>query len=147
MGTVGQAFQICHEAAKSFNDLTVQVNISIQRGNAGGVLFRLNGNGGYLFEVDNTGRYSIVKSSDFTNGNTTALQDWTSATAVKTGTQENTLQLIAKGNMLLFYVNGTFLKSVSDSTFSGGTIGFAASASSTGGAVDVVCSNLSVYGA
>ncbi len=149
VGTVGQgqAFQICHEAAKSFNDLTVQVNISIQQGSAGGVLFRLNGNGGYLFEVDNTGRYSIVKSSDFSNGNTTALQDWTNSSAVKTGTQENTLQLIAKGNMLLFYVNGTFLKSVSDSTFSGGSIGFAASASGTGGAVNIACSNLSVYGA
>jgi eukaryotic-like serine/threonine-protein kinase len=146
IGTIGQAFQICHEAAKAFNDFAVQVNISIQQGSAGGVLFRLNGNGGYLFEVDATGRYSVVKSTDFTSGNMTALQDWTNSSAVKTGTQENQLQLIAKGGTLLFYVNGTFLKAITDTTFSSGVIGFAASAGNNGGAVNVVCSNLNIYG-
>ena len=147
VGMGGQPFQLCHEAAKSFNDLTVQANISIQQGSSGGVLFRITGVGGYLFDVDTTGRYRISRSSNFATGGITALQDWTNNSAIKTGTQENTLQLIAKGGQLLFYANGTFLKSMNDGTFSAGTIGFAAGASSNGGMVNVVCSNLSVYGA
>ena len=147
-------FKGCHEAANQYQNMAISVDMDIVSGHSGGLFFRLgidsNALGaysGYLFEVDNTGRYKISSSANFSTGSgNKTLQDWTTSSAIKTGsTIKNTLQVIANGSTLNFYINGTFLTSVTDSGYTSGDIGFLATTTNNGANADIVYSNLSVY--
>jgi hypothetical protein len=141
------AFETCHEAATSYTDFAAQVDMSIQSGHSGGLLFRMSETPGqgYLFEVNSQGQYKISVSSDFDLGSLTTLRDWTNSSALKTGTANNQLQVIAKGSTLLFYLNGVYQPSpIQDTTLSSGNIGFLAT-SENGDTTNVIYSNLSIY--
>jgi hypothetical protein len=144
---LAHAFEICHETAASYSDFTVQVDVSIQSGHSGGLLFRMNDEPlqGYLFEIDSQGHYKISVSNNFDVGSMTTLRDWSSSSALKTGTDKNRLQVIVKNHTLLFYINGVYQPDpILDSTLSSGNIGFLAT-SEGGTEAKVVYSNLSVY--
>jgi eukaryotic-like serine/threonine-protein kinase len=141
------AFETCHEAATSYTDFAAQVDMSIQSGHSGGLLFRMSEapGQGYLFEVNSQGQYKISVSSDFDLGSLTTLRDWTNSSALKTGTANNQLQVIAKGSTLLFYLNGVYQPGpIQDTTLSSGNIGFLAT-SENGDTTNVIYSNLSIY--
>ena len=147
-------FKGCHEANNQYQNMAISVDMDIVSGHSGGLFFRLgidsNALGaysGYLFEVDNNGRYKISSSANFSTGSgNKTLQDWTSSSAIKTGsTVKNTLQLIANGSTMNFYINGTFLTTVNDSVYTSGNIGFLATTNANGANADIVYSNLSVY--
>ncbi|GCE17594.1 serine/threonine-protein kinase [Dictyobacter kobayashii] len=140
-------FAKCHEAGKQFQNFAVQVDMSIQSGHSGGLFFRMNVGPlqGYLFEVDNKGNYKISVSKNYDLGSMTVLRDWAASSALKTGTDKNRLQVIARGGTLLFYINGVYQPDpIQDTTFNGGDIGFLA-AWDKGDKTSVVYSNLSVY--
>ena len=134
--------------------MSLSVDMTIVSGHSGGVFFHvstktLGAYAGYLFEVDNTGRYKISQSSNFSTGTgDVTLQNWTPSSALK-GSAKNTLQFIAKGNTLLFYVNGAYLTTVQDkdNTFTNGYIALLATTATGGEDADIVYSNLSVYAA
>ena len=93
---------------------------------------------GYLFEVDSSGQYKI----SIFNGS--VLKDWTPSSALNKGYNvKNTLQVIMHGSTLLFYANGVFLVSLTDTTYSSGVIALAAHATDI--PTEVVYSNLKVY--
>ncbi|HZU67941.1 MAG TPA: protein kinase [Ktedonobacteraceae bacterium] len=145
----GGGLQGCKEAANTYQNVAITVNMRILSGHSGGLFFRVNTNffgsySGYLFEIDSTGRYKISRSSNYSL-NITTLQDWTASSAIKQGNAvTNTLQVIAKGNSLSFYVNGVFLVTLTDSTYSSaGGVAFLASGSGT--PTEVVYSNLKIY--
>lgn len=147
-------FKGCHEAGHSYQNMAVTVSMSILNGHSGGLFFRLStipqalgAYSGYLFEVDNAGRYKISSSQNFSTGTgNNTLQDWTTSPAIKSGNSvTNTLQVMANGNKLMFYVNGTFLVSLQDSSFTSGTLGFLATTNDKATKADVVYSNLKVY--
>ena len=134
--------------------MAISVDMDIVSGHSGGLFFRVgidsNAFGaysGYLFEVDNAGRYKISSSANFSTGSgNKTLQDWTTSSAIKTGsTVKNTLQVIANGSTLNFYINGTFLTTITDSGYTAGDIGFLATTNANGANADIVYSNLSVY--
>jgi eukaryotic-like serine/threonine-protein kinase len=144
---LAHAFETCHEAAASYSDFTVQVDVSIQSGHSGGLLFRMNDKPlqGYLFEIDSQGHYKISVSNNFDVGSMTTLRDWSSSPALKTGTDKNRLQVIVKNHTLLFYINGIYQPDpILDTTLSSGNIGFLAT-SEGGTETKVVYSNLSIY--
>ena len=132
--------------------MTVSVDMTIVSGHSGGVFFRVNTKtlgayAGYLFEVDNAGRYKISKSSNFSTGTgNTTLQDWTPSPALKVSAK-NTLQFIARGNTLSFYANGTYLTTLQDkdNSFTDGYIALLATTATGGEDADIVYSNISVY--
>jgi len=144
--------QGCIEKGTRYNNMTLSVDMTIVSGHSGGIFFRvstktLGAYAGYLFEVDNTGRYKISKSSNFSTGTGDAtLQDWTPSSVLKVSVK-NTLQFIAHGNMLSFYANGAYLTTVQDkgNTFTDGYIALLATTVSDGEDADIVYSNLSVY--
>ena len=78
-------------------------------------------NSGYLFQYTIDGRYSIWKV--FPDGSSTALQFWTSSSAINTGRAWNILRVIANGSNFYFYINGTLVWSGTDSTYSSGRVG------------------------
>jgi eukaryotic-like serine/threonine-protein kinase len=136
----------CRESANSYADAAISVDVRIRNGHSGGLFFRVSldalGNyaGGYLFEIDTTGRYKISAFS----ASPQPLQDWTASSALKKGfSVTNTLEVIARGNNLLFYANGVFLVAITDSTYSSGLIAFLATTNGTD--ADIVYSNLKVY--
>ncbi len=145
--------QGCLEQGFRYNNMTVSVDMNIVSGHSGGVFFRVNTKtlgayAGYLFEVDNAGRYKISKSSNFSTGTgDTTLQDWTPSSALKVG-MKNTLQFIADGNTFSFYVNGTYLTTLPDTgnTFTDGYIALLATTATGGEDADIVYTNLNVYG-
>ncbi len=144
--------QGCLEKGSRYSNMSLSVDMTIIGGHSGGVFFRistktLGAYAGYLFEVDNAGRYKISQSGNFSTGTGDAtLQDWTPSSALKTGTK-NTLQFIANGNTFSFYANGTYLKTVSDkdNTFTNGYIAFLATTATGGEDADIVYSNLNIY--
>ena len=144
--------QGCLEQGTRYNNMTVSVDMTIVSGHSGGIFFRVNTKtlgayAGYLFEVDNTGRYKISKSSNFSTGTGDAtLQDWTLSPALKVSAK-NTLQFIANGNTLSFYANGTYLTTLQDkdNTFTDGYIALLATTVTGGEDADIVYTNLSVY--
>ena len=141
------AFDACHEAATSYSDFTAQVDVSIQSGHSGGLLFRMNSDfsQGYLFEIDSQGHYKISVLNNSALGSMTTLRDWSSSSALKTGSGKNQLQVIAKNSTLLFYINGIYQPDpIQDTTLSSGNIGFIAT-SESGAATKVIYSNLSIY--
>ncbi len=144
--------QGCIEKGTRYNNIALSVDMTIVSGHSGGIFFRvstktLGAYAGYLFEVDNAGRYKISKSSNFSTGTGDAtLQDWTTSSALKAGVK-NTLQLITKGNTLSFYANGAYLTTIQDkdNSFTYGYIALLATTATGGGDADIVYSNLSVY--
>lgn len=151
-GVLGSnALKACHEAGRSFTNFAAEVDMTSKSGHSGGIFFRatadaLGGFAGYLFEIDSTGgKYKISSSGNYNGTTVNALQDWTASSAITQG--KNTLLVIAHGDgSMLFYVNGSYLTTVTDGSYTNGTIGFLASANS-GQNADVVYTNLKVYAA
>ncbi len=140
----------CHESNITTTDATITVDMRLVSGQSGGVFFRLGtvflvgAYTGYLFEVDGASRYRIVSSSDYSIGNPTILQNWTTSSALRGGSASNTLQLIMNGSSLSFFANGAFLTHLTDTGYTSGQIGFLARSDGTTQA-DVAYSNLKVY--
>jgi serine/threonine protein kinase len=143
--------QGCKEANYNYTNAAITVVMRVVSGQSGGVFFHASsatlGFGayaGYLFEVDNTGRYRVLSSGNYNNPPNT-LQKWTPSNALHTGGQANELQLIMNGNNFSFYANGAFLTQLSNADFtSGGWVAFLARSNGPTPA-KVVYSDLNIY--
>lgn len=139
----------CSESQKKFGDQTISVDMSIKSGDGGGVYFRvakslLGTYAGYLFEVGSDGHYKVSSSGNFSTGATTLKDDTIPSGFNSSPGAKNTLQIIAHGAMLSFYVNNVFLTALSDaSQKDAGVIAFLASAQKED--ANVVYSNLKVF--
>ena len=147
--SVGNGLQGCREANNTYQDTAITVDMRILTGQSGGIFFRMNTSiigtyAGYLFEVDNTGKYRILSSGNYSFGGPTILKDWTASSALHAGRASNTLQLIARGSDLFFYANGAFLTHLTDTDYTSGQIAFLARSDGTT-STEVVYTNLSVY--
>lgn len=74
----------------------------------------------YVFQITRTQQYSIWKAS---GGSFTPLQSWTASSAIVAGSAWNTLKVVADGSTMSFYINGTLVRTVTDSTFTTGYVG------------------------
>jgi hypothetical protein len=75
---------------------------------------------GYIFGYTNTGDYAVFRLN--TDGSTTTIQGWTLSATVHQN-DWNTLRVVAKGNQFWYYINGTLVKTFTDSTFTRGFVG------------------------
>ncbi len=135
----------CFAHSVSFSNFAFQVQMIVNEGDEGGLVFRSNSNTDaaqyYLFSINQKGTYSLVVSKD--RSHNTALADDVSS-AIKTGTgQTNTIAVVAKGGTFYLYINKKYIGGVSDSTYSSGLLGVFASDSST--TTDVSFSNAQVW--
>ena len=135
----------CFARTSNFSNFAFQVQMTINQGDEGGLVFRSNSNSDlaqfYLFSIDQSGGYRLVVSKDTTH-NTTLADD--TSTVIKTGIgQTNMLAVVAKGSILYLYINKQYVGSASDSTYSSGMLGvFASDASTT---TDVSFKNAQVW--
>ena len=138
----------CTAGATNYSNFTYQVQMTIVQGDSGGIIFctdLANGNY-YYFHIGIDGSYSldIINNNSFAStlkiGSNTANNN----TAINTGlNQPNVIAVVANGISIDLYVNNQHIDSVTDSTFSQGEIGVAASSNSN--LTEVVFSDAKVW--
>jgi hypothetical protein len=126
-------FHVC-EAAGSYTNTSLQVGVKLLKGPCVGLISRDNGQtnfNGYLALVCNDNSYAI---DVLTNGAGTVLNEGTTAAFHADSNQENILALVANGQSIEFYVNGTKLSSVTNSQYTGkGQLGLISASNNTPG--------------
>jgi serine/threonine protein kinase len=128
--------QTCLAQNTSFQDAAIQVNVTLNpqaaATDSAGIVFRAsNANTFYDFEITAHGQFFFRALS---NGTATTLIPTTTASAILTAGNSNTLLVIAQGDDFRFFVNNTFVGETHDtahaSSFTGGQIGLTLSAAS-----------------
>jgi hypothetical protein len=115
-------------AGESFNDAIYEVEASQIAGpvnNGYGLIFRVQGNRYYVFEVSGDGFIWIGYCTDLCSTESAPLVGggWFRSPDVKTGLLEtNRLKVIARGSSLTFFVNGVQVGRAVDSRLSQGDI-------------------------
>lgn len=109
---------------ESFSDFSYQIKATKVTGPdkwGYGIIFRAQDvDNGYEFAVSGLGDYYVGKVE---SGTYQDILKWTVNSAINKGNATNILQVTAKGNTLSFYVNGTLLTTITDSTFTSGHVG------------------------
>ncbi len=118
--------QPCLAETTNFSNFAYQVQMTIDKGAQGGIVFRANGSSHafYLFYVTTAGSYAL----DLYQGSS---QETTLASgfspAISTGLgQSNMLGVIAFQHTIYLFANQQFLSAVTDNTLASGAIGVAA---------------------
>ena len=124
---IGGGITSCNpEAFTSPSDFTLQVQMTIVSGDAGGITFRVANSNFYLFAITPDGSYHL----DLVNGNglalPTVLKQGTSSAIHKGLRQPDLIAVVAFGNTFDLYVNNQHIDTVTNSTLSSGNIGLAA---------------------
>lgn len=116
----------CIAHATSFQNFVLQIQMTIIKGDEGGIIFRSNSHDQdfYSFRMRNDGTYGLILTQN--DGHTTPLI-YDQSNLIKTGDgQTNTVTIIAQGNIFYLYMNKHYVGSASDSTYSTGSIGIMA---------------------
>jgi serine/threonine protein kinase len=133
----------CPAGITNFINFTYQVQMTIVQGDAGGIVFRVDdGNRTeYAFIIGIDGSYAL---EIFNNNSFVSTLKSGSNPVITTGlNQSNVIAVVANGSNIDLYVNHLHIDSMSDSTYSQGEIGMAAS--NIGNATQVVFSNAIVW--
>jgi hypothetical protein len=102
-----------------------------------------NNGDGYLFLVEGSGRFAIMRSR---GRSVTPLVNWTSNSVINTGPADNRIRAVCLGDYLAMYVNGTFVGDATDDTYTSGQVGLVGAAASNLG-LQVTFDNLTVSAA
>jgi hypothetical protein len=133
----------CFALNPTFSDFAFQVQMTIVKGDEGGLIFRGNSTTSqyYLFRIGQDGSYGLYLSQDDTHSSTLASA---TSTDIKKGVgQVNLLTVIAKGNDIYLYVNQQYITHVTDSSYAKGQIGLFGS--NGGNPTDAAFSNAQVW--
>ncbi|HTK08102.1 MAG TPA: hypothetical protein VL485_13105 [Ktedonobacteraceae bacterium] len=133
----------CFALNSSFSDFAFQVQMTIVKGDEGGLLFRGNSTASqyYLFRIGQNGSYGLYLSQDDTHSSTLASA---TSTDIKKGVgQVNLLTVIAKGNDIYLYVNQQYITHVTDASYAKGQLGVFGS--NGGNPTDAAFSNAQVW--
>jgi 3-keto-disaccharide hydrolase len=117
-----QGFSICLSKGSDFSNFAFQVQMTIAKGDVGGIIFRAHSADFklYSFEISD-GAFSLSRSSG-----PSPLESQTLFSSFSTAilpNQLNVLTVIAQGSNLYLYINGQPVAKVSDGTYSSGEIG------------------------
>jgi hypothetical protein len=82
---------------------------------------------GYLFLIQGSGSFAILRAR---GRDITPLVNWTASSLIHQGAARNELRAVCMGDYLALYINGEFAGEATDSTYTSGQIGLAASAAS-----------------
>lgn len=137
----------CFAGATNFNNFAFQIQVTIIKGHNGGILFRGDNNSqnGYQFRMNSDGTYKLDSASVDSSGsfNLKPLLSGSSP-AIKQGlNQPNVVTVIAQGSDLVFYINGQYVDSTQDTTYTKGQIGIYTDSDT--GAVEATFSHAQVW--
>jgi hypothetical protein len=118
--------QPCYADATNFSNFVYEIQMTIDQGSQGGILFRADKSRGqfYLFRVGTDGSFTLEIYSN--NASVKMLSSGIS-NAINAGYgQENDIAVLTDKNSLYLYVNQQLVTAATDSTLSAGQIGVAA---------------------
>lgn len=142
--TTPRYYNRCIAQNTDFTNFAYEAQMTILAGDCGALLFRVNNSMGnyYFFRVCQDGTYALFLD---TGNQGPSLIKPASHGAIKTGlNQTNLLAVVANGPLLDLYVNQQHVDSISESTYSHGGIGVAASGV-LGHSTEVMFSNVRVW--
>jgi hypothetical protein len=141
----GRGYHVCCGADGGLENLAVQVEMTIDSGDEGGIKFRDNGNrAGYFFHITKEGNYKIFILGPETGSTIYLSRSDKPNPAIKVGVnQSNMLAVLAQGPTIQLYANGQHLDTVQDTTFTAGGIGVCAKNFSESS--DVTFNNIKVW--
>jgi hypothetical protein len=117
-------FASCYAQNSNFSNFAFQVQMTILKGDRGGIIFRSDSAATkfYLLRFDQNGTYNFFVYSGNSGSNAKNLLEG-SAPSFHTGAkQANQIAVVARGSNIYLYVNQQYLTSLSDSTYSSGSI-------------------------
>lgn len=138
-------FVYCVAEATNFSNLAYQVQMKIMSGDYGGLIFRADGANSkfYLFRIKQDGSYDLYVYIDNTGTHAKTLTSGV-ASNMNTGlNQTNKIGILARGNSISLYINGTIQDSIDDGTLHAGQIGVIADNSNA--TADVAYSGAQVW--
>lgn len=150
---VGEVYQVtepsknyyfaCFAQNTYFTNFALQVEMTIIKGDEGGIIFRGNNSSSkfYSFGVSRDGLFSLLVTRSNTS-NTPLILGPNAAIKTKLG-QANLLTVIARGSNIYLYVNKQYVDSVHDTTYNAGEIGVYASDNKN--PTDVAFNNVQVW--
>lgn len=128
--------------SEATSEATSQADETSTESSAATLLTANNGDG-YLFLIEGSGRFAIMRSK---GRSITPLVNWTASTAIQTGPAENRIRAVCVGDYLAMYVNGTFVGDATDDSYTSGQVGLVGAAASRLG-LQVDFDNLTVSAA
>jgi len=139
----------CLAGVSNYSDFALEAQMQIVKGDDGGLAFRVTStnptNQFYFFIIGQDGTYSFDLVTGNSGSDVKALVSSTSANpAIHQGlNQTNLIAVVAQGNTFMLYVNHKLINKVTDSTYTGGQIGFIAYPNTN--PTEVAFSNLKVW--
>ncbi len=113
--------QYCPLTQRVQDNATIQVDVTLLTGNHAGLLFRVNSDQFYDFEITSDGQCFLRRHAPGDGNNYANILPPTKSSAIAPVGQKNTLTVIANGNTFWLYVNGTAIGSpLQDSSYSVG---------------------------
>ena len=119
------AYMLCMAQGLNFGDLALQVQMTIVKGEFGGMVFRADSTQSkyYSFFIDRNGNYTLITSVDNTGTRDYTLRKGTSDFIRKGLNSVNTLTIIARGSNIYLYINQQYITSANDTSYRAGQIG------------------------
>jgi len=117
---------VCIAEYTNFSNFAYQVQMTIIRGESGGIVFRVvdfNTNKYYYFYISSDGTYALALSRDEHSSHDRLLRSGSSSFIKRGLKQSNLVAVVASGSNIYIYVNKQYVTSVSDNTYSSGQIG------------------------
>jgi hypothetical protein len=122
------AFHYCIAGSTNYGNFAYEVQMTILKGDGGGLIFRADGNTNkfYYFRITQDGFYGLYLYSDIQAAHAKTLAIGRDG-AIHTGINiPNVLAIVTHDTNISLYVNDQLITSVNDSSYTSGQIGVAA---------------------
>jgi hypothetical protein len=137
----------CLAGVSNYSNVAIEAQMQIVKGDEGGIAFRVTStnptNQFYFFIIGQDGSYSFILVTGNSGSDEKTLTSGSNPAINQGLNQTNLIAVVAQGNTFMLYVNHKFIVKVTDSTYSGGQIGFIAYPNSK--PTEVAFSNLKVW--
>jgi hypothetical protein len=134
--------EYCMENASTFTNMAYQVQMTILKGDYGGLIFRVASlNQMYWIEISQHGSYTVTVSQG--NMQCTNIAASSSKVIKKGLGQTNVVTVVARGSLILLYINGQYIMYIRTKATGTGEFGFLAL--DTAHSTDVVYRNVRVW--
>ncbi len=138
--------QYCPLTKSVQDNATLQVDVTLLSGNHAGMLFRVNSDQFYDFEITSDGQCFLRRHAPGDGNNYADILPPTRSSAIAPTGQKNTLTVIANGNTFWLYVNGTAIgSSLKDSNYTVGGLALVTGTLAPANFGEASFSNLKIY--
>jgi hypothetical protein len=129
----------CYESSDTFSNFAFEVQMTIIKGDIGGMTFRDDKNGDqYVLDIGQDGFYELYTCKDAKTCGSYLMDDYTQS--INRGLNvTNLIAVVARGSNITLYVNHQLVDSVTDTTYKAGVVGLIAN--DAGDATEVVYRN------